>query len=269
MVRKLVCWMMFALLLLPAVVGAQEQAPEEAPPLPVAGDQATLWSPTAVQLAAWVSEGFTAAGMDLETVALPVVDRMTWSNTEGSELPGGRTLRFAGLMTPELVSTLAGYSSAWEEETWTRIQEAPDTIAAELATSLRPSLTNGTLTLPFALSGPEYADMKIALHYEGQWRKLEAHPWKGMTELDPEALTATMNDPLWATMYLLASAASLPPFQPSDQVRIYLCTWSRAAGPADADFAAALPEPEWSGTKYARLAIGDATLFAWVDFELP
>jgi len=243
---------------------AEEQTP--APPVSLAD---VIWNPSVDQLSAWISEGITAAGADIDFFGIPILDRMTWSSLDGVPLVGNRSLRFAALMTPELTSYVVGYGASWDEDTWTAIQEDVDKVSNDLATSLSANVSGRPMYLTVAVFGPLYSDMMGAVYYEGQWHTLDLKPWGTISDYTPDSLDAATADPQWAAKYVLAQVSAEPALQPPDQVRVYLCPWNKdASTQVDADFLAELPAPEWTTPKKARLAVGNADLLAWVDFDM-
>jgi hypothetical protein len=260
------------LLALAGIAHAQEESapPAEAPAAPPPTSIADLvWQPSTGQLSAWISEGITAAGSDMNFFEMPVVDRMTWSSLDGVPLVSDRALRFGALMTPELTSYVVGYGAAWDEDTWNAIQEDVDEVSNDLATSLRGNVPGGPMYFAIAVNGPAYDDMMAAVYYEGQWRTLDVKPWGTVADYTPDNVGRAMADPLWAAKYLLSQDSSEPALQPADQSRVYLCTWVRnASTQIDADFLGQLPQPDWTDLKRARLVVGNADLLAWVDFDM-
>ncbi|MFB3879837.1 MAG: hypothetical protein ACE149_01175 [Armatimonadota bacterium] len=228
-----------------------------------------LWAPSTGQLAFWIDEGISAAGADLDFFDLPVLDRTTWSTSDGIPLADDRSFRFGAVMTPELAASVLGYGISWEEDTWAAIQEDPDKVSSDLAAALGGVLSGGPIYIIAAVSGAQYDDMLAAVYYEGQWRSLRLTPWGTVSDYTPDSLDQATSDPLWAARYLITQESAELPLQPADQVYVYLLTWQRnASTQLDADFQQELPQPEWTDPKRARLVLGDADLLAWVDFDV-
>ncbi len=242
--------------------------PQPLPPPPVSIAD-TLWQPTVDQLTVWLTEGIAAAGIELDFFEMPTIDRLTWSTPDGIPLAGDRTIHFAAVMTPEFTSYAVGYGASWDEDTWKAIQEDVTKVSGDLANSLRPSVSGGSMYIPIALYGPAYTDMQAAVCYEGQWRVVTVTPWGTLADYTAAGVGRPAADPQWAAKYMLTQLAAGGTLQPADQVRVYLCSWNRnGSTQLDADFRTELPQPEWTDPKRARLAIGNADLLAWVDFDL-
>ncbi len=228
-----------------------------------------IWNPTVDQLSDWITEGITAAGDDLDFLSLPVLGRMTWNSLDGVPLADNRSARFAALMTPELTSYVVGYGAAWDTDTWNAIQEDVEKVSNELATTLASKLDGGPLYFAVAISGPLYADMMSAVYYQGEWHTLDLKPWGAVTDYAPDSAGTPVADPQWATKYLLSQESTQPALQPPSDVRVYLCTWDQdASTDVDSDFLSELPSPEWTAPTKTRLAVGNADLLAWVDFDM-
>lgn len=228
-----------------------------------------VWQPTKEQLARWVSDGASAAAAETDPTEMPIVGSMTWLSDNGTPLPGDRALRFAALVTPQLGATIYGYAAAWDDDTWQSLQQDPQGTASKLGGDLLPAFPGRDLQFPIGIHGSRFDDMKAAVYYDGRWWYAEPTLWGGMDAFTADAAAEVMPSARWAAEYLVAQEARYAAFEPAPEIYVYMVRWpSEPPDLPDAGFVAELPKPSWTGPDNARLAVGTAEEFAWVDFDL-
>jgi len=245
------------------------QAEKQKPPVIQFAPGDLTWQPPVDKLAEWIDDGVQAAADEVDFPEIPLVIDMKWRSYDGIELPDNRSLRFANAMTPQLAALIVGFASAWDEGTWVEIQENRESVVTRLVNRLTSSFNGEEILFPVVMAGPRFDGMLAAIYFDGQWHYIEPELWGPIYTFSRDSLDSVEQTARWAARYIVTQEARYPALQIADSIHVYLCHWySEPDLYADADFVAELPIPDWSGRGRARLALGSADRFAWVDFEL-
>jgi len=268
-VRRTLAFYALAVVCCVTTISGRAADPVAAPPPLKYREGDPIWRPTEERLARWVSDGMTAAAMEMY---LPdVAGIATWSwipEGDGLALPGGRMLQFAAAMTPEVVATVTGWAAAWDDDTWARIQKDQNAVARELAAKLHPQFGGG-LDFVVAVDGPRTTELVAAVYFAGGWRHLDPDSGRGLATFADDTVEAAHPTTNWAAMYLLSQCLDFPALNPPDGVNVHVCRLSDINQTAPAELLPLLPTPQGYGSDQWRLAIGGQEGLAYCDLNCP
>jgi hypothetical protein len=261
-----------------------------APPIiPLVGDP--VWNPTDEQLAAWALDGVNAAAADMYLADQPGVLSWIWAPDQPVALPEGRSLRFAALLTPQLVATTAGYAAAWDERWWGKVQADQANTLGELGARVNSAMRGSQLTWLVVLDAPDLIGWPTApnatIYYKDRrWGSVRGATPTGMGDFVQDSFPLGASGDRWAGGYLLGQIADWPCLQKSDSLAIITYNW-QLRPQQRVEWSSEMPEaPSLSPITthflaeqlvdlrpplpdIARLLIGGSNHWAFADFSLP
>jgi hypothetical protein len=224
-----------------------------------------FWIPTDKQLQRWTSEGIDVARLDGLIVDAPGVKNWMWWRNEGTPCGDGSSLVGVVLLAPRPAVTAAGYWSAWDGQTWDRIQLNQDSAALDIAQNVRYDLFGSQVDIVLGVMSEEGAgsDQVAAVWCNGEWRPLAMTGGCAASSL-LDGRRFGEQGWRWLGGYLLAKA--LDGGGELDLEQVWVVTGSIPLHPRvgpDEALTSAVPAPSGG---YMRVAIGLPEEFAYVDF---
>jgi len=234
-----------------------------------------VWEPTILQINEWVNDGINAAAAEMGLQDVPGVKRWVWGYPAGKPIGRGQSLRFIAVAAPQFVATVVGWSAAWDEETWARIQLNQDEVAAEVTRGIAYywRRQRGKLLLAVGIEGrPEPDDgyqPTVALYYDNRWRCSQQANFSTLQGLTQVARPRRGRSALWATAYMLRNALQSSTFSDPSNMAVSLVELERmVSGPPNMKFDPRLPTPHIKMPGWVRVAIGEPDSLQYTDLRL-
>jgi hypothetical protein len=232
-----------------------------------------VWVPTVLEVNEWVHDGINAAADGVALQNVPGVKRWAWGYPAGEPCGRGQTLRFVVVGAPQLVATVAGWTAAWDEATWARIQLDQDDVAAEVTRSVAARWRRGHLLVAVGIQGrPEpnggYRPA-VAIHYDNAWRCRHEGGFSTLEGFVKVGASERGRTALWATARVIRDALDCSLFSDVENTVVALLELQRVSpGPLDIPFDPRLPTPTVQRAGWARVAVGDPDSLRYVDLRL-
>ncbi len=232
-----------------------------------------VWVPTVLEVNDWVHDGINAAADGVALQDVPGLKRWAWGYPAGEPCGRGQSLRFVIVAAPQYVATVSGWTAAWHEATWARIQLDQDEVAAQLARGIARSWRNGRLLVAVGIQGrPEPDDgyrPTVALYYDNAWRCRHEGGLSALEGFVDLGASQGGRTPLWATARVLRDALNGSAFSDPENTVVALLQLERVPlEPLSIAFDPRLPTPAVRQPGWARVAVGDPDSLGYVDLCL-
>jgi hypothetical protein len=165
-----------------------------------------IWWPTTEQLQRWVNWGIDAAAKGTGLLDAASVEYYVRAFPQGIPCHAGE-LRFVVMVSPQLVSTTAGWSAAWEEDLWQQIQTDQDTVSGTIASALSEDTARSELRFLFGIARDDVkapVDANAAMWVYGEWHHVHLSLGGTAAERADDAPAPSHPTERWAGSYVMA-----------------------------------------------------------------
>lgn len=244
-----------------------------------------LFAPKLEWVKQWVNEGIDIAANDRKVFEWRGISRWIWYEHAGRTLVPNRAMRVCIVLTPQLVGTVAGWATAWDERVWARMwdeqkkewnqgerERVVDRIANDIIADLDARrildgddlwMAIGTEVINNVASGP----MLYYMYGGFKWYRLTVEPQGNIRDFSRKQ-PLNRPHPLWVARYVLALSLLGQNIGRPERIDMVIAKLHmHNPGPGD-EMLTYVPSMHYFQQWDSRLAIGNRKDFGILEWDL-